>query len=192
MTRDRAAKCTETQAWTKDGRAITIRPLSRSDAPLVEELFKSLSPRSIFFRFLRNWKTVPPEVIAYFTKIDCELNVAMVALEKGRSQERMLGLCGILRKPGSERAEFAVVVRDEWQGRGVGAQLVAESLPAAKAMGIKELWGIVSPENTIMIAMASKLGFTVRKDRESDLYEMEMHFSSTSSAEVPVSCAEAP
>jgi acetyltransferase len=116
----------------------------------------------------------------------------MVALEKGRSQERMLGLCGILRKPGSERAEFAVVVRDEWQGRGVGAQLVAESLPAAKAMGIKELWGIVSPENTIMIAMASKLGFTVRKDRESDLYEMEMHFSSTSSAEVPVSCAEAP
>jgi hypothetical protein len=40
---------------------------------------------------------------------------------------------------------------------------------------MKELWGIISPENTTMIAMASKLGFAVRKDRESDLYEMEMH-----------------
>lgn len=166
----------EIQAWTKDGRPIFIRPLSRADAPLIEELFKSLSPRSIFFRFLRNWKTVPPEVIGYFTNIDCELNVAMVALDRGQPKERIVGLCGILRKPGSERGEFAVVVCDEWQGIGVGAKLVAESLPLAKALGMKDLWGIISPENSTMIAMASKLGFTVRKDRESDLYEMEMHF----------------
>ncbi len=176
MTRKRYAEKTETAAYTKDGRPFSVRPLKPADAPLIEELFKSLSPRSIFFRFLRNWKSVPPEVIAYFTKIDCELNVAMVALEKDRSGDRILGLCGILRKRGSERGEFAVVVRDEWQGRGVGAKLVVESLPAARDLGMKELWGIISPENRTMIAMANKLGFTVRKDRESDLYEMEMHF----------------
>jgi acetyltransferase len=175
-TQEQDAGPAEIQAWTKDGRPISIRPLSRADAPLIEGLFKSLSPRSIFFRFLRNWKKVPPEVIGYFTNIDCELNVAMVALEKGQPKERIVGLCGILRKPGSERGEFAVVVCDEWQGIGVGAKLVAESLPLAKALGMKDLWGIISPENSTMIAMASKLGFTVRKDRESDLYEMEMHF----------------
>ncbi len=176
MTREERAEQAATPAWTKDGRSIYIRSLRPDDARLVEDLFKSLSPRSIFFRFLRNWKSVPPELIAYFTKIDCELNVAMVALERSPLEERVLGLCGILRKPGSEKGEFAVVVRDEWQGIGVGAKLVAESLPAAKDLGIKQLWGIISPENRTMIAMANKLGFTVRKDRESDLYEMEMHF----------------
>jgi acetyltransferase len=171
-----SAKLDELPAFTKTGKPIYIRPLAPADAPLIEDLFKSLSPRSIFFRFLRYWKSVPPEVIAYFTNIDCELNVAMVALEKRTSDERILGLCGILRKPGSERGEFAVVVRDEWQGIGVGMKLVEASLPAAKALGMKKLWGIISPDNTTMIAMASKLGFTVRKDHESDLYEMEMHF----------------
>lgn len=176
MTEETYPKQVEKSVFTKDGKPIYIRPMRGSDERLVEDLFKSLSPRSIFFRFLRYWNSVPPEVIAYFTKIDCELNVAMVALEKRDSEERILGLCGILRKPGSERGEFAVVVRDEWQGIGVGAELAIASLPAARDLGMKELWGIISPENTIMIAMAGKLGFTVRKDRESDLYEMEMHF----------------
>ncbi len=176
MTRERYPKQAEVLVLTKTGKSICIRPLKPSDEGLIEELFKSLSPRSIFFRFLRYWKSVPPEVIAYFTKIDCELNVAMVALEKREPQDLILGLCGILRKPGSARGEFAVVVRDEWQGIGVGAELAAASLPVARDLGMKELWGIISPENTTMIAMANKLGFTVRKDRESDLYEMEMHF----------------
>jgi len=108
----------------------------------------------------------------------------MVALEKRPPEERILGLCGILRKHGSERGEFAVVVRDEWQGVGVGAELVAASLPAARDLGMKELWGIISPENTVMIAMAGKLGFAVRKDRESGLYEMEMHFDSDTGGEL--------
>lgn len=166
----------ETLAFTKDGRPIRIRSLKPTDGILVEDLFKSLSPRSIFFRFLRYWKSVPPEVIAYFKNTDCELNVAMVALDMSSPEERMLGLCGILRKPGSERGELAIVVRDEWQGIGVGAKLVEVSLPAARERGMKELWGIISPENRTMIAMASKLGFTVRWDREADIYEMEMRF----------------
>jgi N-acetylglutamate synthase-like GNAT family acetyltransferase len=63
----------------------------------------------------------------------------MVALEKDRSKERMLGWCGILRKPGVERGEFAVVVRDAWPGIGVGAKLVEASLPDAWSKGMKAL-----------------------------------------------------
>jgi len=171
-------------AFTKTGKAFYIRSLRPADAPLIEDLFKSLSPRSIFFRFLRYWKSVPQEIINCFTNIDCDLNVAMVAVERLQSEERILGLCGILRKPGSEKGEFAVVVRDEWQGIGVGMLLVEASLPAARDLGMKDLWGIISPENTTMIAMAEKLGFTVRRDWASDLYEMEMHFG--------VGCSEEP
>lgn len=176
MTRESYPQQNEVQARTKDGKLIYIRPLKPTDAPLLRGLFGSLSPRSIFFRFLRNWKSVPPELIDYFGQIDAKLNVAIVALDRSGPEERMLGLCGILRKPGSTRAEFAVVVCDEWQGRGVGAKLAEFALLAAKDLGMKELWGIISPENTTMISMAGKLGFRVRKDRESDLYEMEMSF----------------
>jgi len=169
-------KKADTLIFTKDGNPIYIRPLKSSDADLVEDLFKSLSPRSIFFRFLRHWKSVPPEIIAYFRKIDCDLNVAMVALNGSSPEERILGLCGILRKPGSEKGELAVVVRDEWQGVGIGAELVKASLPVAKKLGMKELWGIISPENTTMIAIATKLGFRLSYHRESDIYEIEMRF----------------
>jgi acetyltransferase len=180
MTEEEIGKEAEIQAVTKDGRPIRIRPLRTDDGELVEELFNSLSPRSIFFRFLRHWKSVPPEIIAYFKNTDCDLNVAMVALEMGSPGERMLGLCGILHKPGSERGELAVVVRDEWQGIGIGAKLVEVSLPGARERGMKELWGIISPENRTMIEMAGKLGFTLHRGRESDVYEMEMRFTISS------------
>jgi glutaconate CoA-transferase subunit A len=160
--------------FTKTGKPVYIRPLQPSDEFEIEELFHSLSPRSIFFRFLRHWNTVPPEIIACFGRMDGPLNVAMVALEKDRGRERILGLCGILRKPGVERGEFAVVVRDAWQGIGIGAKLVEASLPEARAKGIKELWGIISPENTVMVKMAGRLGFSVRWDRASDCYQMNL------------------
>jgi len=162
--------------FSKDGEPIHIRPLRSSDADLVEDLFKSLSPQSIFFRFLRYWKSVPQEVIDSFKNLDCDLNVVVVALDKISTVERMLGLCAILRRPGSERGELAVLVRDEWQGIGLGAKLVEATLPAARALGMKQIWGMISPENTNTIAMASKLGFTLRRDRESDTYEVEMCF----------------
>jgi len=109
-------------------------------------------------------------------KLDCGTDVAMVALEQGESEARVLGLCGIHRKPESETGEFTVVVRDDWQGIGVGAKLVEVSLPVARDLGMKELWGIISPENTTMIEMANKLGFSVRQDPESGYYEMRLIF----------------
>jgi acetyltransferase len=107
-------------------------------------------------------------------KVDYDLNAGMVALEKHPPEERVLGLCCILRKPGSVKGEFAVVARDEWQGIGVGAELLRASLPAARELGMEELWGIASPENTTMFAVAIKLGFKILKDPESDVFEMEM------------------
>jgi acetyltransferase len=162
------------QAVTKDGKHFYIRPVMSTDSDLLMALFNSLSPRSIFFRFLRNWKTVPPEMVTLFTQIDCRQNVAMVALEAAVSKPRMLGLCGILRHPGSTRGELGVVVCDQWQGKGVGAKLVEISVQVARDLGMTDLWGIISPENTTMLAVAEKLGFSKRKDPHADLYEIEM------------------
>jgi glutaconate CoA-transferase, subunit A len=171
---EEGGKSKDRLAFTKNNRPVYIRPLRPSDKPQIEELFHSLSPRSIFFRFLRYWPAVPPEVVATLSQIDHRLSVAMVALEKDRGREKILGLCGILRKNREARGDFAVVVRDAWQGIGVGARMVERALPEAWGKGIKELWGMISPENTVMIKMAGRLGFTVRKERVSDYYEMTM------------------
>ena len=165
---------TEDLVLTKDNKPLYVRSLRPSDEPLLEDLFESLSPRTIFFRFRRYWKSVPEEIINYFKKVNYDLNVGMVAVEKQPLEERALGLCCILRKPGSVRGEFAVVVRDEWQGVGLGPELLKASLPEARKMGMTEFWGLASTENTTMVAVAIKLGFTLRKCPETDLFEMEM------------------
>jgi acetyltransferase len=124
--------------FTKTGRLILIRPLRSTDMPLIEELFKSLSPRSIFFRFHGNLRSVPPGVIDCVMKLD-RTDVAMGALEHDESEGRILGLCGIRRQPESETGEFTIVVRDEWQGIGVGARLAEASLPIARDLGMEKI-----------------------------------------------------
>ncbi len=163
-------------AFTKAGRPIFIRALRSTDKLLIEELFRSLSPRSIFFRFHGNLTSLHPNVIGCVMKLDYTKDLALVALERNEPEGAIIGLCGIRRQTNSETGEFTVVVRDEWQGIGVGARLTEISLPMARDLGMKRIWGIISPENTTMAEMATDLGFTVRRDQKSGYYEMELIF----------------
>lgn len=165
----------ERRVFSKNGKPVTIRSLKATDESMIQEFFGSLSPRSIFLRFLSHWDSVPPHIIEDFLNIDYTQNVGLIALEKSPEGECCLGLCCVFRIPDSPKGEFAVVIRDQWQGLGVGAELLKASLPIARAMEIEELWGIASPENTMMLALALKLGFTVLK--EYDQIEMGIHLS---------------
>lgn len=164
-----------TRAFIKDGSLITIQPIKPEDGPRLVEFFNSLSEASVFFRFLDKLKALPEEWVAYFTRIDYDQNVAMVAMKEIESRERILGVCRIMRKPGSARGEMAVVVGDPWQGKGIGAILLERSLGIARDLGIKAVWGIVARENGKMLDLARKFGFSTQLDQEADLYEIEMH-----------------
>ena len=159
----------QTKAVTRDGSQITIRPIKPEDAPLLVEAFKELSKRSIFFRFLGGVKELPPRWIKRFTRIDYARDVALVAIQETESRERILGK--------TTKGEFAIVVEDAWQGRGIGTILAEHSISIARKLGIRSIWGIVSPENKKMLDMAHHLGFSVKLDAEAGLYELQMELS---------------
>jgi len=168
----------QTKAFTRDGFPITIRPIKPEDAARLIESFKELSERTVFFRFLRQLKDLPPKWIKRFTQIDYARDVATVAIQETESRERILGVCRIIREPETTKGEFAIVVEDAWQEKGIGTMLAEHSISIARNLGIRSIWGIVSPENNKMLVMANQLGFSVRLDAEACAYEINMELSS--------------
>jgi|GEM_PF-227908 len=164
----------EMKMFAKDGTKIRLRPIKPEDAPMLVDLFNSLSPSSVFFRFLRHLKCLPPAMLDHFTRIDYDHNVAMVALHRTDTGERMVGVCRVMRPYGSTKGEIAVVVADEWQGKGIGAKLMEVCIQISRELGMKSLWGLVSSRNTTIIALADKLGFTLKQDPEADTFEIEI------------------
>jgi acetyltransferase len=168
----------EKKFFTKDRSLITVRPIRPEDAGLLVELFNNLSERTIFFRFLRNLKSLPEEWVEHFTCLDYSRDVAMVASEKSESGERLLGVCRIMRPGDTTRGEIAVVVGDAWQGKGIGRILVVRSIEVAKELDITTIWGLVSAENARVLETAARFGFSAKPDPEEGFVELEMNLES--------------
>jgi len=141
------------------GDDIFVRPIRPEDAPLLVELFESLSQRSIYMRFFSPLKQIPHGMLARFTQIDYDREIALVALSKSGSKERMLGVARVINERNQEHAEFSIVVGDQWQGKGIGAELLNRCLTIAKERKIKTVWGNVLVENAQMLKLGKKLGF---------------------------------
>jgi len=152
----------ETHLVTEEGCKIFIRPVKPEDAPLFQSFFKILSPSSIYHRFFRYVKELTSEMLARFTQIDYDREIALVALEDNPKIERMLGVARIASDPDGKKGEFAVVVGDPWHGQGIGLALLEKCLAIAKKRGFREVRGIVSRGNQSMLALGKKLGFQVK------------------------------
>ena len=145
---------------------LLIRPIRPEDAFLLEELFHLLSPQSVYYRFFSPMKQLSHSLIARFTQIDYDREIALVAIAEAGSSEMMLGVARIILQHNLKDAEFAVVVGDSWQGKGIGAHLLATCLRIAKERKFGTIWGVVLAENKGMLSLAQKLGF-IRKRGES-------------------------
>jgi acetyltransferase len=169
----------ESHEVTSAGLAVFIRPIKPEDAPLLVELFDTLSPTSIYYRFFGTLKALPHSMLVRFTQVDYDREIDMVALEKTNGdKERMLATARVMSDPDGKRAEFAILVGDPWQGKGVGARLLERCLAIAKERGIETVWGIVLPENTGMQALARKLGFKVSRSDEPGELELTIDLKS--------------
>jgi len=155
-----------------DGQHLLIRPIKPEDAPLFQALFARLSKTSIYQRFFTPMSSLPHDMLVRFTQIDYDREMALVALDRGAPQERMIGVARIIGRPDGREGEFAVLVDDESQGRGVGAELLSRSLRIVRERGMRKVWGTALTGNTQMIHLARKLGFSVRHTAGG---EYEMH-----------------
>jgi len=152
-----------------------IRPIRPEDASLLVKLFESLSSRSIVLRFFSPLKMLPHRMLARFTQIDYDREIALVALCGPEQNEKMLGVARIITDVYNRKhAEFSVIVGDPWQGKGIGAELLKRCLSISKERGIEKVTGIVLPENTQMLALGKKLGFSVKRVIGESDYKLEI------------------
>jgi acetyltransferase len=157
-----------------DGMRLLIRPIKPEDAPLLVQLFNTLSPTSIYYRYFSPMKSLPHQMLARFTQIDYDREIALVALAEGEHEDTLVGTARIIGHPDGKRGEFAVVVGDPWHGKGIGANLLKRCLRIMKDRGMETVWGTALRENRQMIKLARKLGFEVTLIPGTTEYEMSL------------------
>ncbi|TKB07948.1 bifunctional acetate--CoA ligase family protein/GNAT family N-acetyltransferase [Desulforhopalus sp. IMCC35007] len=154
-----------------------IRPVRPEDTSLFLNLFKVLSPTTIYFRFFGALKALSPEMLCRFTQIDYDREIALVAIDEDSTVDRILGVARIIGDPDGEEGEFAVLIGDAWQGQGIGASLLQKVLLIALKRNFKTIHGIVLQENTHMLALGKKLGFTVSRGKDAGEYQLHIDLS---------------
>jgi acetyltransferase len=153
----------------KDGTVVLLRPIRPEDEPLILELFNTFSQKSIINRFFHFLKVSTHEQVVRFTQIDYNREVAIIAVCQPPGRERILGIGQVLFEPRGEKSEFAVIVGDPWQGKGLGRILIDSCISIAKEKGARFLWGDVIPENRPMINLFKRTGFKIER-RENSFY----------------------
>jgi acetyltransferase len=156
---------------------LQVRPIKPDDAVLLEALFAELSPRSVYYRFFSPLKALPRHMLARFTQIDYDREIAMVAILEAQDKEKMLGVARVILEWNQKDAEFAVLVGDPWQGRGIGAALLKRCLAVAKERGYTFIHGTVLAENTQMLRLGKKLNFHIHRISGANEYELKMNLA---------------
>jgi acetyltransferase len=167
----------EIKTVTRGGVEILLRPIKPEDAPLLVELFHSLSPTSVYFRFFSPITELPLSMLTRFTQIDYDRDIVVVASKEVSGGEKILGVVRLMSDPDVTSAEFAIVVADAWQKAGVGVALLERSVHVAKEQGLRFIWGVVLSENRGMLALARSHGFKIKKLRGSKEYELRIDLS---------------
>lgn len=169
----------EVCSTTRSGLRLGIRPIQPEDAELFVELFKTLSPTSVYYRFFRHMKSLSPELLAMLTQVDYDRHLALVALDLSSPTEKMLGVARVIADPDLSHTEFSIMVGDPWHGQGVGACLLINLLKAAKKQGVEKIWGTVLRENTQMQRLGKKYGFAMQFDSEEGTYDLTIDLAKT-------------
>jgi acetyltransferase len=149
-----------------DGTNITIRPIRPEDAAIEQSFVKRLSPQSKYFRFMQGLNELTQEMLVRFTQLDYHRELALIAVVEVDGVETELGVARYVVNPDGRTCEFALVVADEWQGKGIGSQLMTELMNAARQRGFEEMTGEVLAGNGNMLELMKNLGFTIHISAE--------------------------
>ena len=139
----------------RDGTPIALRPVRPEDEPLLQDLFTHMSREDVRLRFFAPIRELTHSFAARLLHTDYDREMALSAQHDGMT----LGVARYSADPDKQRAEFAIAVRSDWKGHGVGYLLMSRLIELARAAGIGELFGDVLHENRPMLDMCRDLGF---------------------------------
>jgi acetyltransferase len=152
----------ERRATLRDGAKIFIRPVRPEDEPLYGPFFAAVTPQDLRLRFFAPVKEFGHAFVARFTQIDYARAMAFIAIEQ--STGNMLGVVRLHADANYERGEYAILVRSDLKGRGLGYLLMQLIIEYSRAERLKLIDGQVLSENTAMLTMCRELGFKIVAD----------------------------
>jgi acyl-CoA hydrolase/GNAT superfamily N-acetyltransferase len=167
----------ETYRATKTGLEIFLRPVKISDDPLLKDFLYSLSDHSIYRRFISARKDIPHERLQPLVVIDYTSQTAILATIGDEDREEIVGVGRYYIDEATHTAEVAFAVRDDFQNRGIGSELLSYLTYLAKKQGLVGFTAEVLTDNRPMLHLFEKMGFDIEKRSDSGVYEMKMMFS---------------
>ncbi len=153
-----------TDEQLNDGTDIIIRPIRPEDAEIEQEFIRSLSAESKYFRFMNSIHELSLEMLVRFTQIDYHNEMALVAIYPGRKGEEEIGVARYMTNPDKKTCEFAIVVSDKWQGKGIARLLMQKLIDIARNRGLEVMEGQVLANNFRMLELMASLNFQVSND----------------------------
>ena len=149
-----------------DGTDIKIRPIRPEDASIEQSFVRELSPQSKYFRFMQGLNELTQQMLVRFTQLDYSRELALIAVLESQNQETELGVARYVMNPDGESCEFALVVADKWQHKGIGSSLMTALIEAARQRGIKRMEGEILADNHNMLKLTENLGFSLQANSD--------------------------
>jgi acetyltransferase len=148
-----------TQWRLSDGTEVILRPIRPEDEPMEYELLTTVSEATLRGRFFENLTDITHEMLVRFTNIDYDREMAIVAELTQGKRKRIIGVARLMGEADRGRGEFAVLVHDDFQGRGLGFKLTDIIIGIAQEKGLREISGFVDSKNRRMLRVVKELGF---------------------------------
>jgi len=151
----------EESVTLKNGDACLFRPILPEDEPALQRFIAKVTKEDLYYRYFSEINEFTHEDLANMTQIDYDREMAIVAVRRTDDGEEILGVTRAISDPDNVDAEFAVLVRSDLKGLGLGRRLLEKLIGYTRDHGLMRLNGITMPNNRGMVTLARKLGFTV-------------------------------
>ena len=143
-----------------DGRVLWLRPVLPEDEPALQRAFGKLTPDEIYLRFFAPLKALSHAMATRFTQIDYDRQMVLILTEHGApGTTEYYGSVNIVCDPDLQQAEYAILVRHDMTGKGLGGLLMRRIIAYARSRGIGEIFGEVLAQNHSMLSLCQQLGF---------------------------------
>jgi acetyltransferase len=143
------------------GHAVTLRPLRPADQDIELAFLNELSPETRHNRLLGGAIRITKEYVERLTTVDLSRDMALAATVMIEDRETLIGVARYVRDAEARSCEFAIVIADAWQGRGIGRRLMLKLIALARTRGLAQIYGDVLSSNLHMLNFCRTLGFTM-------------------------------
>ena len=149
-----------------DGTRVTLRPIRAADAEIEQQFVRGLSGEARYFRFMDMLRELSPQMLKQMTDIDYHDQMALVAVATIDGKEVEIAVARYVAFADGEKCEFAIVVGDGWQRKGIATALMQLLIDAARRRGLKKMIGEVLSSNSKMLRFVGGLGFHAAMDAQ--------------------------